>query len=389
MNSIAPLLKTLVACVAISALTDLGLAESLRMSWKDNSSNELGFHIYRSSDGKKFKRIGSTTKNKSSYVDHAAKAGVKYWYRVTAYNKFGESGYSNVKQVRLALPAPSKPKAKVAKTSSSNGSKAGKSSTSSKNGYAKSSSYSASNIYYSGVVVSNSGSVPLVMRAAPRSTTSASTMSAWKMGKGTKRIGSSKTWSREKRRKSIDYVIRTARLYPPVRGISEPALFLNATRGEVVTIFDRLSKSSGIRMFEIIDARSYVFRGARIKEIYSVGPFGSKGNGFSVRFRVNEPKGVLYDIVGMIPDVNDMKKGQLRGRPKIVLYSEGGRILKTGGVGSAAKSGIAKRASLAPLGKTDASTLSVKLRPGIYTVHVFSTRKVDAKTLAGLSIRRR
>ncbi|MDQ8201374.1 hypothetical protein [Pelagicoccus sp. SDUM812003] len=65
------------------------------MSWSDNSDNELGFHVERSTDGIRFVRIGITDANVNQFEDSAAAEGRNYHYRVRAFNEYGFSGYTN------------------------------------------------------------------------------------------------------------------------------------------------------------------------------------------------------------------------------------------------------------------------------------------------------
>lgn len=67
------------------------------ISWKDNSQNEDGFNIYRSSGGGAFTPIG--TNFFASYNDNTVTQGVTYQYRVTAYNAEEESCSSNTVSV--------------------------------------------------------------------------------------------------------------------------------------------------------------------------------------------------------------------------------------------------------------------------------------------------
>jgi hypothetical protein len=67
----------------------------IALNWKDNSDNEGGFEIYRSTDGIIFDSIGTVGQNTTSYVDTGLSSKTTYWYKVSAYNTHGES-YSNV-----------------------------------------------------------------------------------------------------------------------------------------------------------------------------------------------------------------------------------------------------------------------------------------------------
>ncbi len=68
---------------------------SVTLSWKDNSNNEDGFSIERSSDGKSFREIARVTRDVVEFVDKDATEGNTFHYRVRAFNAFGHSGYTN------------------------------------------------------------------------------------------------------------------------------------------------------------------------------------------------------------------------------------------------------------------------------------------------------
>jgi hypothetical protein len=67
------------------------------LSWTDNSGNEEGFKIERSTDNITFSQIASVGANGISYSNTALTANSKYYYRVLAYNAAGgNSSYSTV-----------------------------------------------------------------------------------------------------------------------------------------------------------------------------------------------------------------------------------------------------------------------------------------------------
>ncbi|HXJ76250.1 MAG TPA: fibronectin type III domain-containing protein, partial [Candidatus Dormibacteraeota bacterium] len=72
----------------------------VQLRWQDNSSNETGFSIERSTDGTTFAPIQSVGANVTSAVDNP-NARDRYYYRVRAYNAFGSSAYSGVDSVRV------------------------------------------------------------------------------------------------------------------------------------------------------------------------------------------------------------------------------------------------------------------------------------------------
>jgi hypothetical protein len=62
------------------------------LTWTDNSNNELGFRIYRSSNGASYTQITTTVSwNATSYNDTTATSGNTYSYKVSAYNSAGEA----------------------------------------------------------------------------------------------------------------------------------------------------------------------------------------------------------------------------------------------------------------------------------------------------------
>jgi hypothetical protein len=66
----------------------------INLSWFDSSSNETGFRIERKSTGN-FALIATVGANTSKYNDSGLACLTTYTYRVYAYNKSGNSAYSN------------------------------------------------------------------------------------------------------------------------------------------------------------------------------------------------------------------------------------------------------------------------------------------------------
>jgi PKD repeat protein len=67
------------------------------LTWVDNSGNEIGFRIERSTDGQTFTEIGTVGANVTTFTNTGVNAGkgARLYYRVRAYNNAGNSGYSN------------------------------------------------------------------------------------------------------------------------------------------------------------------------------------------------------------------------------------------------------------------------------------------------------
>ena len=73
------------------------------LTWSDRSIYEKGYRIERSTDGVNFKQIASVNANVVAYSDGGVQASKTYVYRVRAYNKSGNSAYSNT-AIATVLP---------------------------------------------------------------------------------------------------------------------------------------------------------------------------------------------------------------------------------------------------------------------------------------------
>lgn len=72
------------------------------LSWTSNSKNNTGFKIYRSTDGINYSLI-HTNGNTTTYNDTPSNVGT-YYYKVTAYNSYGESPPSNIVNQTISVP---------------------------------------------------------------------------------------------------------------------------------------------------------------------------------------------------------------------------------------------------------------------------------------------
>ena len=69
--------------------------DRINLTWHDNSDNETGFIIERSSGGD-FIEITRTSEDVTSHIDSEVTPGITYYYRLRSYNGAGDSDYSNV-----------------------------------------------------------------------------------------------------------------------------------------------------------------------------------------------------------------------------------------------------------------------------------------------------
>ncbi|MEO8447422.1 MAG: T9SS type A sorting domain-containing protein [bacterium] len=70
----------------------------IKVKWDDNSSNEDGFYIERTQSLllADWEIIDAVAQNRDQYFDYWVTRGIRYYYRVYAFNGQGVSGYSNV-----------------------------------------------------------------------------------------------------------------------------------------------------------------------------------------------------------------------------------------------------------------------------------------------------
>ena len=85
-------------CAAFIVAIPAAAAPHFTLKWTDNSTNEDGFKIERSTgDGSGvWQQIGVVGQDVTSYLDDNLPGLVMFSYRVRAYNTAGNSGYSNI-----------------------------------------------------------------------------------------------------------------------------------------------------------------------------------------------------------------------------------------------------------------------------------------------------
>lgn len=80
------------------------LQAEVTLSWQDNSDNEDGFQVERSTNGVAYQLIASLPSDTTNFTDSDTQKGQLYFYRVRAYNAFGYSGYTNVAKHERPVP---------------------------------------------------------------------------------------------------------------------------------------------------------------------------------------------------------------------------------------------------------------------------------------------
>ena len=70
----------------------------IKLTWTDNSNNETGFEIYRSTSAAgPFQIVATANTNTTSYTDSSLSASTTYYYQVNAVNAYGSSLGSGLK----------------------------------------------------------------------------------------------------------------------------------------------------------------------------------------------------------------------------------------------------------------------------------------------------
>ena len=82
----------------------------MSLSWIDNSDDETGFEIQRSTtSGSGFTTIHTTSSDVTTYLDETVSPETEYFYQIRAINSYGESSYTpEVSATTPAIPTASK-----------------------------------------------------------------------------------------------------------------------------------------------------------------------------------------------------------------------------------------------------------------------------------------
>jgi len=114
MSKIYPLIKNDIGCnTAPPAPSDLIPNPTgwnvIDLWWTDNSYNEDGFKIERTTSPPNFPQIATVGMDVSHFQDKNCAAGTTYYYRIKAYNEIGESSYSNIANATIPTNPPAAP----------------------------------------------------------------------------------------------------------------------------------------------------------------------------------------------------------------------------------------------------------------------------------------
>lgn len=114
LNNTAPIVSNFRATKVVPvAPTNLVIQDvkstDITETFTDNSADELGFKVERSTDGATWSSFLTLAANTTSFVDEIPVCGGQYFYRVYAYNQNGNSSYSNIATTGLIDCSPPPP----------------------------------------------------------------------------------------------------------------------------------------------------------------------------------------------------------------------------------------------------------------------------------------
>lgn len=82
----------------------------VNLSWTDQSTNESGFRVYRSTDGVTWAQAGQADANATAYSDTTVVMNSTYTYKVLAFNSSGDSSQSNEITITVTSNGGGKPR---------------------------------------------------------------------------------------------------------------------------------------------------------------------------------------------------------------------------------------------------------------------------------------
>ncbi|HOQ39694.1 MAG TPA: fibronectin type III domain-containing protein [Fervidobacterium sp.] len=81
----------------------------IKLAWQDNSTNETGFKIERKTGSGTWTETAEASANATTYTETGLDSDTTYYYRIRAYNDYGDSDYSNVASATTSVAIPQAP----------------------------------------------------------------------------------------------------------------------------------------------------------------------------------------------------------------------------------------------------------------------------------------
>lgn len=81
--------------------------QGVRLNWQDAAYNETGYEVYRSvSEAGTYSLVGTTNPNTVTYMDNTISGNTQYFYKLRAFNSYGNSDYTDAVTVTTANRVP-------------------------------------------------------------------------------------------------------------------------------------------------------------------------------------------------------------------------------------------------------------------------------------------
>lgn len=78
---------------------------SIQLKWMDNSNNETGFEVWRSTDNSDFSLLATLANNANAYTDGGLATDARYYYKVRALKDTAKSDFTNVASASTFISA--------------------------------------------------------------------------------------------------------------------------------------------------------------------------------------------------------------------------------------------------------------------------------------------
>lgn len=375
--------------VGFASVTSLS-ANPVKLSWTDNSDNESGFEIQRSTDGSIFKRIGIVAPNITNYSDATANPYTDYIYRVRAFNHFGRSGFTNkAERLGLELGEGELPPDESSNRLASWAPLQSLLSDPDRNRTALS-TYDARDFDFTqysiaGFTVNSESSAPILIRMVPSPTAFDRALSVWKTNANLEHVGGNEDWRSADQVVSISETIRKLGLTPPTP-FEDPAIFMEPTPGQHMALLKGAQSLHAIGWHELIDTGSPESASNQLHNLYVISQVGSEQGGIATTFRVIDPAPKRFTLYAFTPQfATEQEQGALL-EPQLNVYSTD-RSLQYHSINDFVS--LAEDTPMplfTPASPESIAALQIFLPPGIYTAVAFSLSGMEEKGVLALSI---
>ncbi len=358
--------------IAISAilLVPMASAGQFTLSWKDNSDNESGFKIERTTDGQSYSQIGTVGPNVTSYIDRYVASFIKYSYRVRAFNSSGNSRYSNVASRTLdILPTGNTGSSHLVATS------------------IRARAGTGSSTMIAGIVVGGTGYKQILVRAIGPSLAGLGVANPISdpfitLYQGSTAIAQNNNWSVTNNPSLISSTANLVGAFPLSSGSKDSALFLELPTGAYTAHITNVNGFTGTALLEAydVDEASGRTSTASISSISMRGEVSTGDNVIIAGFVVSgtDPIPLLIRAVG--PELANYNISNALADPLLKLYqTANGETFQIAhndnwSVDANTIATVSTQIGVSPLNSNSKSAaMVVWLEPGIYTAHAASS----------------